>query len=338
MKSSRSLAVGIPWLVGPCALIVAGFGMAVALACMRSSGATSGAAAPPASLPVIDVRALDAKVRLLLNTHGDGIRASIWVGGSTGGAWYAWQPDEVRPAASAIKTSFLVEFFARYADALDRPPPGLEDVLREGHPAFAHYSLAERKEVRDALSGFSVRRLGQVMMGSVPASDIVYNAAANVVIALWSGPEGLTKAIRARDAAFAPIAVRRYMLARRDVTGDNEATASALAAVLQRLASGQVPGVAKATTTDLRQAVLVKDVRGKGRYHSKNGDLDSDPLARIHSGWLETPRGRVVVYAVMTTQPNPGSLPRDKAGERLEKTVERLTETVLDAVLEGGEP
>ena len=334
MKSSWNVGYGLTASVWPHALTLAGLGLALACVYLPNPPATCGAQVAPTGRPAVDAGALDAKIMSLLKTHGDGIKASVWVGGPTGTAWYTWQPDEIRPTASAVKIAFLVELFARYAGALERTPPELEEVLREGSPALLHYAPAERNEVRAALSGLSVRSLGRVMMGSDPASNVVYNSAANVVTALFGGPEEITKAIRARDRSFASIAVRRYMLAPRHVTGDNEATASALAAVLQRLASRRIPGMVDGSITDVRNALLVTDLHG-GRYHFKHGDLNSDPLARIRSGWLEVSGGRTVVCVVMVTQPNPGSHPREEAGERLDKTAQRITGSVLDTVLTG---
>jgi hypothetical protein len=301
---------------------------AIALALTGLGSVVNGAAAPG-----IDVPAVDIVVRTILEAHGDGVVAGLWVGGQVGPAWYSWEPHAVRPTASAIKTSFLLELFDKYADTLDQPPPELDDVLADLHPAVAHFSAAQREEIRKGLAGASVRRLGGVMMGSVAASNLVYNAAANVVTALLGGPEALTRAVRARDAAFAPIAVRRYMLAPRDVSGDNEGTPAALAAVLQHLASGTLPGVEEKTITSLRQAVLTKDeyLGLGGTHHVKEGALDSDPLTRVHSGWWRTPGGSVVVYVVMTAQPGPGPRPRAEAGSRLAATAAKLTRLVLDA-------
>jgi beta-lactamase class A len=281
------------------------------------------APAPP------DARTLDDQVRAILAEHGDGVEAGLWVGGTKGDAWYAWRADEVRPTASAIKAAFLVELFARYAADLDHTPPGLGAILRDDHPAIAHFSAEGREEVRKGLSGASVRKIGGIMMGTAPASNLVYNAAANVATALLGGPEGLTKAIHARDSAFAPIVVRRYMLADRKARGDNEATAAALAAVLRRVASGDIPGLRPDVIDAIRGAILVEDYPGGGRHHYKTGEIDSDPLTRVRSGWIETPRRGVVVYTVMTKQPDPGSHPRPEAGERLAKTARRLADAIL---------
>ena len=197
MKSLRTPRLGVFRMLWPCTLLSAGVGPTLLLVCVRVYSAAYEAQPVHADGPRVDAHALDAKIRSLLDTHGAGIKASVWVGGPTGPAWYTWQPDEVRPTASAVKTALLVEFFARYASRLDQPPPGLDDVLGEGSPAFRHYSAAKRKEVRQALAGMSVRKLGRVMMGSDPANVDVYNGAANVVIALLGGPEESTKAIRA---------------------------------------------------------------------------------------------------------------------------------------------
>ena len=156
----------------------------------------------------------------------------------------------------------------------------------------------------------------------------MYNAAASVSIALLGGPEGMTRAIRARDPALASFAVRRYMLAPRDVTGDNEASASSLAAFLRKLASGALDGVDAPTTTAIRAAMLTRnDLFGlPGRHHVKDGALNSNPLVRVLSGWREPAEkdGTIMVYVIMLSQPGPGMLPRDKAGERLEETAKKI--------------
>ncbi len=281
--------------------------------------------------PTVDTRKLDDQVRAILAEHGDGVEAGLWVGGTKGDAWYAWKADEVRPTASAIKTAFLVELFARHADDLDRTPPGLDAILSDDHPAIAHFSAEGREEVRKGLLGASVRKIGGIMMGTVPASNLVYNAAANVATALLGGPEGLTRAIHARDPSFAPIVVRRYMLADRKARGDNEATAASLAAVLRRVASGDIPGVRREAVDAIRTAVLVEDYPGGGRHHYKTGEIDTDPLTRVRTGWIERPRGETIVYAAMTRQPSPGARPRAEAGERLAKTDRRLADAILEA-------
>ena len=220
------------------------------------------------------------------------------------------------------------------------PSTGRPRVVREksvnvgpDHPAVARFTPKQRAEVREALARASVRTIGKVMMGSEAAPNVVYNAAANVTTALLGGPEGLTRAIRARDPAFAGITVRRYMLAPRNVTGDNEATAEALAAVLGRITSGTVPGLNDTTARAVREAVLVTEsVPGlKGRHHVKDGDLNSDPLTRVRSGWWEAPGGKpALVYVVMVAQPDPGRFGREQAGDRLAAAVSKLARLALE--------
>jgi hypothetical protein len=288
-------------------------------------------------LPTIaDDRPLDACVQAELEVHGDGVEAGIWVGTFSGEPQFTRKADAIFPTASAIKTAFLIELFARYSDALDQPPSGLDAVLADTHPAVAHFTAPQREEIRKGLSGVSVRKLGGMMMGSVPASNIVYNAAANVTTALLGGPEALTRAIRARDPAFAPISVRRYMLAPRNITGDNEATPAALASVLKCVATDRTSSpTPKGTLQAVSEAMLTpRDHIGiKGRHHVKEGALDSDPLVRVHSGWVEVEPGdgTTQVYVVMLTQPTPGKLARDKAGARLEATTRRIAKIVVEA-------
>jgi hypothetical protein len=281
--------------------------------------------------PRLDRDQTEEAVRAILEKQGGRVRSGLWIGGPVGDALYASGPVEALPTASAIKTAILVELFARFADALDRPPPGLDAMMGEDHPAIAHFSPPQRDEVRRSLAGVTVRRLGGIMMGSVPASNIVYNAAANVAIALLGGPDEATRSIRARDPAFAPIAVRRYMLADRKATGDNVATPAALAGVLRCLSSRRVPGVAEATVEDIRRAMLVKDDPRRGKVFIKDGDLASDPITCVRTGWCEKPGGGAIVFVVMIAQDEPGARSRDEAYRDLAATVGRLAEALLDA-------
>jgi hypothetical protein len=292
-------------------------------------GLASASAAPPSGR--VDRARLDRAVRAVLRPSAEGLQAGVWLGGAEGEAWYSVEAKTTFPTASSIKTAFQIELFARYAGALDQPPAGLDAILRDEHPAIAHFRPEQRAEVRKELAGASVRRLGGVMMGSVPASNVVYNAAANITTALLGGPEALTRLIRSRSPAFAPIAVRRYMLADRHVTGDNEATPEALAAVLQALAARRVPGLDAATVDEIRRTLLKRTDPKLGRHFLKNGDLDSDPITRVRTGWYEPPTGPPIVYVVMVAQPDPGKLPRAQAVRRLVETTGKLTERLLEA-------
>ena len=170
-----------------------------------------------------------------------------------------------------------------------------------------------------------------MMIRGTGVSNAVYNAAANVTTAVLGGPEKLTMLMRERDPAFAGLVSRRYMLAARDVTGDNEATAASLAAALQRIAAHEVRGVDQPTVDAMRAILHVPEGDGPdGRHYFKSGSLDSDPLTRIRSGFWDGPAG-TLVYVVMVEQPTPGGLARDAAGERLAEVSAAVAEAVLTA-------
>ena len=192
----------------------------------------------------IDRAALDRQLDLILQPGRDAEMAlSVWVGGPSGEAWYARDADVWRPAASSIKTAYLIELFAAYADGLDAAVKGVAAIVADPtHPAIVHFDADTQTDIREHLSAASVREIGRMMIRGTGVSNAVYNAAANVTTAVLGGPEALTTLMRERDPAFAGLASRRYMLAARDVTGDNDATAASLAAALRRIAAHEVRG------------------------------------------------------------------------------------------------
>jgi hypothetical protein len=289
-----------------------------------------GAPGRPARGPV-DVQALTVAADARLAAHGDGVSAALWLGGTTGRAWFARDVDAPRATASAIKTFYLVELFDRFAGGLDRPLPGVEAVLADdAHPAISHFTAEQRSEIRRELSGASVRRVGLVMMGTAPASNIVYNAAANVTTAVLGGPDALTALIRARDAAFAKVSARRYMLRDRQERGDNEAPAGALAALYRRLASRRLIGIDAPTMAAIHEGLRRRDDAALGRHFDKGGSLSSDPLCEIRAGWYATATGPLI-YVVMTLQPAPGADGRASSSGRLAKTADAVTRTLVEA-------
>lgn len=286
----------------------------------------------PADPPAPPDFSREAVERLVAATRaedgGGRVRVGVWFGGATGEAWYSTEADAALPAASAIKTAILVELFARFADGLDRVPPGLADHLRDGSPTIAHYAPEARAEARRELTGRTVRQLGGIMMEPIPASNAVYNAAASVNIALLGGPEATTRLIRSRDPAFEPIAVRRYMLADRTQTGDNTATPAALAAVFRRLADGHLAGLPDPGVAAIRASVLARD-DARGRWLLKDGLLESDPIAVIRTGTLTPPTGPPRVFAVMLSRDRPDPRGRDAAIVHLQGAADRLVATLL---------
>ena len=171
------------------------------------------------------------------------------VGGRRGrGAVAARDEHTPLATASAIKAAYLVELFAAHAQQLDDPLAG-SDVLRDPqHPAVAHFDADTQRDIAAALVGATCREVGWAMIRSQlgpegrRVSNAVYNAAANLTTTLCGGPHRLTEQIRARIPAAEGLAVRRYMLAPRNVTGDNTATPAGLAAVFGAIAAGEVAG------------------------------------------------------------------------------------------------
>lgn len=239
--------------------------------------------------------------------------------------------DAVLPTASSIKTAIMIEMFAKFAGKLDEPVPGLDAILKDDHPAIAHFEPKQRDEIRAGLSGSTARRIGRVMLGSEDATNLVYNAASNVAIAALGGPDETTRLIHARDPEFAAIMVRRYMLTDRKARGDNESTPAALAAVLRRLADRSLPGLDAATIEACRTTVEVSDDPARGRRHFKNGALDTLPVTRVVTGWYDRPGAPTIVYVVMLAQDDPAPTPPAEAAARLQQAAERIAALAADS-------
>ena len=249
-----------------------------------------------------------------------------------GPAWFERLAIDPRATASAIKTFYLVELFDTYASQLDRPLPGVDAVLRDdSHPAISHFTPEQRDEIRRGLTGATARRVGLIMMGSAPASNIVYNAAANVTTVALGGPEALTRLIRMRDPAFGLVSARRYMLRNRREHGDNEGPALALAVLYQRLASRRLAGIEPATMDAIHAALRRRDDPALGRHYDKGGSLGTDPMCEVRAGWYDTAKGPLV-YVAMALQPAPGTGGREASTQRLAKTAD----TVADALVQAG--
>ena len=287
--------------------------------------------APPAAPAFrFDTARAAADVDRLLAEHGDGVTAAIWIGDGRNAVW-ARNEHTPMPAASAIKTAFLIELFTAHQGALDRTLPAFATITDDAsHPALAHFAPPARAEIRRQLHAATVHDVGRAMIRGTGVSNAVYNAAANVTTALLGGPAALTARIHARDAAFAPLQVRRYMLAAREA-GDNEATAAGLAAPLQRIATGQLPGVDATTLAAIRAVMRGKDHARFGLHYTKGGSLDSDPMARVASGAF-VPAAAPIVYVVMVRQADPAGRPRTEAGQRLGRLANALRDAVLGAV------
>jgi beta-lactamase class A len=275
---------------------------------------------------------LDKQIQGLLTAPGDAVEAGIWFGAPSGEPIYQRAAGRAMPAASVVKTALLVELFAAHAGHLDDPLGAAADAILadDKHPAMAPFAAAGRDEIRAALRGATVRGAGAIMMGSRPASNAVYNGAASLVIASLGGPAEATAKIHARDAGFASVMVRRYMLASRTANGDNDATPASLAAVLASIAAAKVPGVTDAATVDAMAEVMMKaNDRTLGAYRHKDGNLDNDPMVCIKTGFYVRGNGKspliYVIGAALSARPT-GS--RDAAHRRLDK----LTDAVRAAL------
>ncbi len=277
-----------------------------------------------------------------------GLERSLWIGTadsgfSGGGPLYAESPEAPRPAASSIKTSYLVELFTDRANTLGEALPGsAAAAFDSAHPAVSPFDARTQAEIREHLETASAETVGFTMIRGTEVSNAVYNAAANLVTAFLGGPAELTRRIHARHPDFSGIHARRYMLAARDVTGDNEATARSLAAVLASIARGDTPGAAPETIAAMRDILFLEET-AHGRHFYKGGSLNSSPITRVLSGFFERPEdlpGRQLVYVAMAEIPGPESVapgddraPED-AGRRLQSYLEALLDRALSPARE----
>ncbi len=292
--------------------------------------------------PAATGRDIASAIASVPTTDFDELGVSVWIGPadlarSDGAPLHAAAADVPRPAASSIKTSYLVELFSAREAALDDPLPDAVAVVGDpGHPAVAHFDADTRAEIEAALTDATTRTVGFHMIRGTGVSNAVYNAAANLTTAFLGGPEGLTAKIHARHPGFGGIHSRRYMLAARDVTGDNTATAASLAAVLAAVARGDTPSVPASLHEAIRDVLFLEDTE-HGVHHFKGGSLNSDPLTRVLSGFYQpagASPGEALVYVFMVEIPGPdriapGDLDRGAAGERLADLVGAMRDAAL---------
>jgi hypothetical protein len=285
------------------------------------------ASALPALLAAGLARAdgLDDQVQAAIAAPGDPVSVGVWFG-APGEPLYQLAADRSMPAASVIKTAVLIELFAAHAGHLDDPLGPATDaiVANDRHPAMAPFSAAQRAEIRTGLTGATVRTVGAIVMGSRKASNAVYNAAANLAIASLGGPAEATAKIHARDPRFAGIAVGRYMLAAR-APADNVATPAALAAVLAAVATGKVPGLDAATAEAAAQAMMQSTDRALGVHRHKEGNLDSDPMVVVRTGFYLRGGGvPPLVYVVGVALAGKPTGSRDAAHRRLDQLTDAV--------------
>jgi hypothetical protein len=287
--------------------LLAGSGLALFGSCRAPDRS---AAAPEATPPHL------AAIAAELAALPPSVRAAVWAGPAGGEPELAWRAAAPMPAASAIKAALLVELFAAHPEALDRPLPCAALFLGDrSHPGQSHFPAAQQLAAQRALGTATVREIGAIMITGEGVDNATYNLAANLVIAHFDGPAVCSQRLAARPA-WQGLAVRRYMLADRTQHGDNEATATALAAVHASLARRHLPGVSR-LAIDAARAVLTGPIDALGRAtFRKGGSLDSEPVTRVEAGWTEGPQG-AYVHVVMLAQDAVPEPDRSAAGERL---------------------
>ncbi len=280
----------------------------------------------------------DAEVDRQVSDYEEPVTITVWLGTDDLQPLYRHQADRWMPAASAIKTAILVELFAKYHESLPTAPKEVSNSLEPQHPAVKHFNRTQQGLIQAGLSHQSAQDLGKIMMGSKTESNLVYNAAANVNIALLGGPEKTTELIASRYQRPIGIKLQRYMLAPRDEPGDNLATAEGLATVLCHIANGNLPNVDPGTSQAVAEAIILTSRRFEltGIHQLKDGALDSDPLTRVQSGFYRPQRqGNAYIYVVMASQAAPQKYARDETGNRLNALVLSLTGTLLRNAVAG---
>lgn len=214
--------------------------------------------------------------------------------------------------------------FADDLDAVDREDIG--EIVNNGkHPAIAHFSTKRKKQIAEGLSGVSIRQLGSILIdyedqAGNKYSNAVYNAASNVAIALLGGPEAASMAIQNRHKDFADVNFRRYMLAKRNVTGDNTATPLSLATLFHITVGRSPKGVKAQTAKEIASILHSVDYKNGAKLYSKGGTLYSDPVTQVRSGHYR--RGKVRMnYAIMVKQ----TLHSKSSGKQQCETLKKLT-------------
>ena len=270
---------------------------------------------------------LPKNVAAILQTIPDDTVIGLVVLDDQGKVVYQHNSRRELPAASSIKSILLLELFAQYAEELDRQPRDeiAAIVQNRKHPAIAHFPETSKQEIAAQLSGVSIRQLGSILIDSKdrsgkPYSNLVYNAAANVAIALLGGPAAATAQMQQRHDAFQGAHLRRYMLARRNVTGDNTATPLALATLFQTTVNKTPPDLKAQTVKEVTDILHARDYPNGARLYAKGGTLYSDPVTQVRSGQFSN--GQMTMnYAIMASQ----KLRSKTSGKQQHETLKRLT-------------
>ncbi len=265
----------------------------VVMSCSRPDGA----AQPNIDL---DIQAIEFELAGL-EGNDEGFEYSVWLGPPDGQAWYSYNSKAIMPAASAIKTAILVEFFDDKIQTLDQPFVELQALLEnpEGQ-AIAHFTPEKQTSARTELKSLTARQLAEAMIHKQHVeTNAAYNAATNVIIEYFGGPQALSERIHQRFPKAHDMVLARYMLADRQKNDDNLLSAQALALVLGELASSARPDKLRA---EARSVMWLEKDNMRGDHYYKGGSLSSMPQVRIEAGWWEKDC-RASVYVVIAKNP-----------------------------------
>lgn len=270
----------------------------------------------------------------------EGLDASVRVGmvvlDAQGEPVFTHHPHQEMAAASSIKTAILLELFDQFSDELlQGGRSDIAQILGDGeHPAIVHFNQETQRQIVKDLKSVSIRRLGKIMIDSddedgTPYENTTYNAAANVAIALLGGPAETTERIHRRHAALRGLHVRRYMLADRNVTGDNTASPAGLAHAFF-LVVGRIPeGVSPPVAEEISKILHSVDYPDGAVMFAKSGALVSNPVTCVRSGQFQH-AGNRLNYAVMLSQerrsPTSGRIQYETLSELASEIVNLLIE------------
>jgi len=265
-----------------------------------------------------------------LESGDDDFEYSVWLGGPDGEVWYSRKAQTIMPAASAIKTVILIEFFSEKADVLDEPFIELNTLLdNPDAQAIAHFSPEKQKAARTELRDLTPRQLAEAMLHKQHIeTNVAYNAAANVIIEYLGGPQALSERIHRRFPQAQDLKIARYMLADRQKNDDNLLSADALAVVLAALANASPPDK---LGTEVRTVMWLETDDVRGEHYYKGGSLSSMPQVRIEAGWWEKDC-TASIYVVIAANPlKTGNAPNyDKLRANLAQLSKQVQDTGID--------
>ena len=274
----------------------------------------------------LDIQAIESVLNEL-ETNDAGFEYSVWLGPPGGPAWYSYNDKAIMPAASAIKTAILIEFFNDKIESLDAPFAEMSALLdNPDSQAIAHFSPEQQLAVHTELKGLTARQLAEAMIHKQHIeTNIAYNAAANVIMEYFGGPQALTKRMHSRFPQAQELKLARYMLADRQKNDDNLLNAHSLAVVLGELANPAQPDKLR---SEVRSVLWLEKDDIRGDHYYKGGSLSSMPQVRIEAGWWEKDC-RASVYVVIAHNPITGSSKPNY--KKLRANLKRLSNVVQNS-------